>query len=159
MICIDQWNAYAVADIVKRFATRAKQLRPHVIISVDTVPLANHIKLQGGDSRDWVEKGWVDAVFNMAYEKKIDEDTATKTYQLFPSGKMSMIFMTYDIPVSAVVPRNPSVLSDYIHRTRLHWPGSGVGFYHYKQLTDAQIEELRANPFKAAAIPSWRNNR
>lgn len=157
---IEQWNRDDVTDLVRKFSTGARILRPGLIISVDAAPLNPDALLQGQDAIGWVNAGLIDVVFNMDYSRKIDVDLVNraKASMKVPS-KLITIFRLSDFIDNRVFPRDPKVISGYVAQTRQLWPQTGIAFYLYQELTDIQSEALRAGVFNKAAIPSWTTSR
>ncbi|MCM2358182.1 MAG: family 10 glycosylhydrolase [Geobacteraceae bacterium] len=169
---LKEWNLEAVADIVRRFSARAKEIRPSLIVSVDAHPHNGDWLLQGQDSVGWQRSGWVDTVFAMDYRKKIDVEAMNRARAAFADPEaMTVLLSTYDLADRELVPRHerswvtdyigdkavlardPALLSGYVRLARRLWPGSGIAFYHYKRATDAQIRALKADVFREPALP------
>ena len=153
---LEHWNHDDVTDVVRKFSTVAKKLRPGLIVSIDANPLNPEILLQGQDSIGWVEAGLIDVIFNMDYKKQVDVGLINRAKASLkkPSNLITM-FSLYDLVDNQVVPRNPNMIAGYVTQTRRLWPKSGIAFYHYKQLTEDQASVLRSGVFNEMAIPSW----
>ena len=54
-----------------------------------------------------------------------------------------------------VVSREARLVADLIGFCQRKFPGNGVALYWYGSLDDAQIDALRAGPFREAARPAW----
>jgi uncharacterized lipoprotein YddW (UPF0748 family) len=155
---LEEWNGTAITDIVREFSTRAKALKQDLIISVDSAPWYHHMIEQGHDSIKWANNGWIDIVFSMNYRRlpRIEQENIARSQLKIPEGLIT-IFSTFDtIDKKAVIHREPALISDYVRLARSLWPGGGVAFYHYKQLTDKQAKELRLDVFSEPAIPAWK---
>jgi uncharacterized lipoprotein YddW (UPF0748 family) len=153
---LEAWNAQAVGAIVREISAQARALRPGLVISVDAHPLNRDLLLQGQDSVGWENADWIDAIFNMDYRKRIDVETAQRAVsRLAVPARMTMLLSTFDLVDGRPVARDPALLADYVELARRLWPGSGIAFYHRKQLTDAQANALRESVFAEAAQASW----
>lgn len=151
-----KWNADAVASIVRDVSTAAKALRAGVIVSVDAHPLHPDLILQGQDSIDWANRGWVDVIFNMDYAQAANVDLMGRIRNEVKDVRQVVLLTSFfDIQGGRVVPRPPDMVAGYVALSRQLWPGSGIAFYHFKQLTDGQIDALRAGPFALEAQPLW----
>jgi uncharacterized lipoprotein YddW (UPF0748 family) len=153
---LEAWNAQAVGAIVREISAQARSLRPGLAISVDAHPLNRDLLLQGQDSVGWERAGWIDAIFNMDYRKRLDVETAQRAAgRLAVPARMTMLVSTFDLVDGRPVARDPGLLVGYVELARRLWPGSGIAFYHRKQLTDAQAKALRESVFAEAAQASW----
>lgn len=143
-----QWNGAAVGDIVRTVAEKVRKRRPEVVIGVDAHPLLDDVRLQGQDSIQWANNGWVDVVFNMNYRREIDVDAATQARALLHDPrKMTMLVATYDRVGDSFIARESGTLEEYVRLARERWPGGGIAFYHYVRLSDQQIETLGRGVF------------
>lgn len=171
---LGKWHGEAVDEIVREFSSRAKRLRPGLVVSVDARPLNPDLLAQGQDSVAWVKKGWVDAVFAMDYGEAPDVDAIHRARAAMGNpAALTPLFSTYDTRFPGLTPRyernringamgemlvvarEPSFLTDLIRLSRRLWPGSGIAFYHEKRLTDEQAEALGRGLFAARALPEW----
>jgi hypothetical protein len=171
---LEKWHGEAVSEIVREFSTRAKRLRPGLVVSVDAHPLNPDLAAQGQDSIAWVKNGWVDAVFAMDYGETPDVDAIHRARAVLGNpAALTPLFSTYDTRIRGLTPRyernrirgslgerlvvarEPSLLTDLILVSRRLWPGSGIAFYHEKRLTDEQVEEIGRGVFTERALPAW----
>ncbi len=157
---LEQWQDKAVRDIVDTFSRRAKEIKPDLIISVDShpKPKAEHRPLEGRNEIDWLNDGLIDVVFAMDYRETIDYETINAVRKdLRRPERLIVLFGNYDrlSTTALVVPRKGTLVAKYASYAQHQWPSSGVGFYIYGQMTDEQAAALRAGPFKDDAIPSW----
>jgi uncharacterized lipoprotein YddW (UPF0748 family) len=154
---LDRWNLDDVTDIVSRFSSEARLMKPSLIISVDGNPLNKDLLLQGQDSVKWANDGLVDVVYNMDYGKIINVDAANTARNAFNvPTKMIMLIATYDLVDKTPVPRDPKLIADYVRFARRVWPDSGIAFYHYPQLSDDHVSELASTVYRVPAVPLWR---
>jgi uncharacterized lipoprotein YddW (UPF0748 family) len=171
---IEAWHGEAVSEIVRDVSFAVRSIKPGIVISVDGYPLARWLLLQGQDSALWEQNGWIDVIFGMEYRRDIglqDADRA-RLAMADPTG-FTILEITYDLVdrrkvrqdeqwlvngyegTQAVLSREPETLAGYVRLSRERWPGSGIAFYHYKQLTDAHITELRKTVFNEFVPPAW----
>ncbi|MFA7096084.1 MAG: family 10 glycosylhydrolase [Gammaproteobacteria bacterium] len=147
-----QWNGAAVGDIVRTVAAQVRKKRPEVVISVDAHPLLDDLRLQGQDSIQWANNGWVDVVFNMDYRRKVDVRAASRARELLHDPrKMTMLLATYDRVGDSFIARESGAIEEYVRLARERWPGGGIAFYHYVRLSDEQIEALGRGVFAQRA--------
>lgn len=158
---IQDWNATAVREIVSSFSRQAKAKRPRLVVSVDSLPHDGTFILEGQDSVGWTNANIIDAIFVMDYGVRIDAGGMDKVRSLLDNPeKMNLLLATYDIARGGqVVHRDGRLLADYVRLVRRRWPGSGIAFYHRKQLSDEQIDILRSDVFREDADPDWRKQR
>lgn len=158
---LQDWNATAVSEIVSSFSRQAKAKRPGLVVSVDSLPHDGTFILEGQDSVGWANAKLIDAIFVMDYGVRIDAGGMDKVRSLLDNpDKMNLLLATYDIGGGdQVVHRDGRLLADYIRLIRRRWPGSGVAYYHRKQLSDEQIEILRTDVFREDAVPDWKKQR
>jgi hypothetical protein len=168
------WNSRTVTAIVREFSRCAKQLRKGLIISVDAVPGQQYLLIQGQDSIRWSNEGLIDVIFYMDYAKRPDLEMVDKARnKLSNPARLTTLLATYDFVDEALVPeqsrsrvkitgggvalvsRSGPLLADYVRLARAIWPGSGIAFYHAKQLTDEQTKALTQTVFDVPARPLW----
>lgn len=171
---LESWHGEVVGAIVRELSAEVRAIRPGAVISVDGHPLASYVLAQGQDSVLWERNGWIDVIFSMDYRREIGVEEADRARVALadPQG-FTILEITYDLveraavsPVDqwrvngyvgsqAVLTRTPRTLADFVRLSRARWPGSGIAFYHYKQVTDAHIQELRSTVFRERVPASW----
>lgn len=156
---LEQWQDRAVRDIVETFSNRAREIKPKLVISVDShpKPKTEPRPLEGRDEIGWLNDGLIDVVFAMDYRERIDYETINAVRQDLrrPEG-LIVLFGNYDRQNdTTVVPRKGELVAKYASYAQRQWPLSGVAFYIYGEMSDAQVKALRAGPFKDAAVPAW----
>ncbi len=67
-----EWNAAALSTIVFGVSQRLREIKPKMVISIDTIPFDESRVRQGVDLMNWIIKGAIDSVVYMAYENPID---------------------------------------------------------------------------------------
>ena len=153
---LGEWNGAVVTDVVRRVGRGVRLLRPGIPISVDAHPLDPDLLLQGQDSVRWANEGTVDRIYNMDYRTRPDFGLAVRVRDhLLQPRKLVMLFSTYEIEADGPAPRDPRRIGDYVELTRRLLPGSGIAFYHRKQMPAEQRRALRDGPFSRAATPPW----
>lgn len=158
---LERWQDDDVRDILERFAVRAKQLKPHLMISVDghPTPRGTHRALDGRHEVKWLADGLIDIIFSMDYAETIDyENLDAVRRELRQPERLIEIFGNYDKlnQDEPAVPRRGNLIAKYAAYAQRKWPGA-VAFYLYWQMNDEQAEALRNGPFHEPAVPSWRH--
>jgi hypothetical protein len=116
------------------------------------------LALEGQDAANWANSGWVDAVFQMDYRRPFDAEEAQRARALLSDPrKMLLILKLFDRSLDRrIVPREPEAVADMVGGIRVLWPRTGVAFYHYVQLSDAQAATFGGALFSEPATPAWR---
>lgn len=163
---IARWNADSVEDIVQNFSAEARKIKPDLLISVDSHAALKWLILQGTDSIKWANKGWVDVIFHMEYANlsNIRRPLLSKALtDLKDPDQLVFLAGNYEVsPLSKSIvwPRESKSVVDLIaYSQRLRPAGNGAALYEYRFLTDEQIEQLSAGPFKIPAKPNWKKKR
>ncbi len=150
---LSQWNFASVSDIVRRFSTEAKRLKPKLEVSMDGHPLGEYDLLQGQDSITWANQGWIDVIYYMQYAPRIDVEKALAARNaLREPAKLTLLVSLYDMVQRAPVARDASVISGYVDLARQQLPGTGIAFYHRPRMSDAQWLALKNGPFQKTAL-------
>jgi hypothetical protein len=66
-----------------------------------------------------------------------------------------VLFGNYDKRDNKVTPRSGKLVNSYVEFARRKWPGGGVAFYLYGQLSGEQVASLYNNSFCDESIPSF----
>lgn len=158
-IRLEQWQDAAVKDIVSRVSIQAKQIKPHVVISIDghATPPELARPLEGRNELDWAESGLVNVIFNMDYKRDVDVINAEKVRSVLSvPDRLMILFGNYDSRDDGIArSREGELVTAYVEYSQRKWPGSGMAFYIYWMLNDEQLQALRAGPFKEIARPYW----
>src|SRR3569623_1137998 len=156
---LEQWQDGAVKDIVSRFSTQARQIKPNVVISIDGHATSADIArpLEGRDELDWANSGLINVIFNMDYARDFDMINADKVRTLLAvPDRLMILFGNYDQRSGdPAISREGELVTAYAEYSQRKWPGSGTAFYIYWMLNDDQSQALRAGPFKETARPYW----
>jgi len=150
-----EWNRSAVTDIVRRISSGTRKLRPHAVLSIDTVPFDHSRQHQGLDEENWLHAGLIDALMDMTYDDPIDIYGVDRAVKAFTPASQVVLVRNYDWFGDTWANRSGNVMADYIRLIRTRWPGAGVGFYQYGHLDSEQILWLGRGVFKQTAAPNW----
>lgn len=155
---LEQWQDAAVRDILARFSSQAREIKPELVISVDGHPRPGIPRaLEGRNEIEWANAGLTNVIFSMDYQRDLDVANADQVRRaLAVPDRLISIFGNYDKRENGpFVPREGELISAYVEFTQRKWPGSGVAFYIFERVSDEQIRALRAGPFKEPARPYW----
>jgi len=167
---IAAWQEQAVGTLVKSIHDEVKSINPKVIISAAvgmTSPESQKESVQGQVAWEWLDQGWIDAAFVMAYtpdtQHVIDKMQSIIAATEAESSR-SRVFAglaTYNIDDgdeqwSYVVAEqvNATLRGEWSGRP-LESPAKGVALFVDRQLSEAAIELLAKGPFKEPALPFW----
>ena len=134
-----EFNRNAVTDIVSRISTGVRSLRPHAVLTVDSVMYDYPRSQQGLDEEGWVRRGYIDAVVNMSYDDPIDVDSLDRAASAIGANRLIVTFRGYDIFGADVVDRSGAAMTDYVRLVRRRWPSAGIGVYHYMHMDSNQL--------------------
>lgn len=134
-----------VTDLVRDISARVRKLKPAIVISVDAHPELTDF-LQGQNSVDWANRGYVDVVFRMDYAPTIDiASTNAVRRRLNSPDSVTVLIGNYDLIPAGAQPRSGRWLVETLADIATRWPRSGTAVYLYNQLSDDQ----------AAALARW----
>jgi Glycosyl hydrolase-like 10/Concanavalin A-like lectin/glucanases superfamily len=155
---IQKWQDDAVGEVVSDFAKRARNLKPNLVISIDGhVEIDDAVRsLQGRNELKWENRRWIDVIFNMDYQARIDFEKITFAQtNLSDRKKLVLLFGNYEHEDDLIVSRPGDIVAKYIEFAQRTWPGTGVALYLYTKLSDEQIKGLKSGVFKEDADPYW----
>jgi hypothetical protein len=66
-----------------------------------------------------------------------------------------VLFGNYDKRDNKVTPRSGKLVNSYVEFARRKWPGGGVAFYLYGQLSGEQVASFSEVVFKQASLSAW----
>lgn len=159
---LNEWHGPAVEDIIIRTTTRARELKPDIIVSaaVFTKSWMYDQNAQGQDAVKWARNGWLDIFFNMNYHNQtsmIDMAEYEISSLKPPEGSRGTglaLFMTDD-QGNENIKRPPSLVVEQI-RTLKKFKIQNISLFVSGLLTDDVIQQLVSGPYKAKAIPNFR---
>ena len=144
---ISNWNANAVQDIVARISTLARSRKPAMLVSVDSHIGKREFELQGADSAAWVNRGFVDVIYDMNYERYIDQERLNDARKrLRDQRRMVLLVGNFErsmLQKEKVFSRDASRVRELMRLSaRFGRRGFGSGLYTYKYLSKEQVELL-----------------
>lgn len=161
-----QWNAGAVTDIVASFSRQAREIKPGLLISVDSVVGMRPFVIDGADSVVWANSGLIDVIFQMDYQDQQSEINKVFLSRGFAGltdpDKLVLLAGNYvrQLTKDGALPRDARSVSGVVSFAQhLRPKGNGVALYQYRFLTDGQIDALASGPFKTPTRPDWKKNR
>lgn len=131
-----------VTDLVRDISARVRKLKPAIVISADAHPDLTDF-LQGQNSVDWANRGYVDVVFRMDYAQMIDvTSTNAVRRRLNSPDSVTVLIGNYDLIPAGAQPRSGRWLVETLADIARRWPLSGTAVYLYNQLSDDQVAAL-----------------
>lgn len=159
---IAEWNSEAIDEIVKTVAEKARVIKPRIVISVSSHAGLSALKVQGTDSIRWANRGWIDVLFHMEYgrQSQIRWNLITSALASLEDKKKFVLMVgNYDkAPGTSarVWPRDAKEVSELVILSQQYgYGGNGVALYQYPYLTNSQIDELMAGPFRSPKRTNW----
>ncbi|KAF0219917.1 MAG: hypothetical protein FD174_1641 [Geobacteraceae bacterium] len=155
---IQRWQDRAVADIVRRFSSQARTIRPALIVSIDgdPQPEGSIRPLQGRDEIAWARQSLVDVIFVMSYGKRIYKERFDRIIQeVGGKASVTLLLSNYDLVRGRAVPRSGDIVGRLVSYVRSEWAGSPVAIYLYNQLTDLQADRLETVEFSRPTVQNW----
>jgi hypothetical protein len=152
-----EWQEAAVSDVVRRVSEGVRKVKPKVIITADGHLLPKpQLAKEGNNAWIWLEKKWVDIVFNMDYSWRPDFQKFEDAAKGSGSPKQCVMMLgTYDTEGNKSFSRNAGQLARLTDYSLKKYPDYGIGFFDYGTLSDEQVKAFRDGPFKEDAVPSW----
>jgi hypothetical protein len=148
----------AVTELVRALREGMRQVRPKAIVSVCGHPLPKpQLSIEGRNEWVWLERDLIDIAYSMDYNWrpsffKFDEARATSV----APERMVLMLGNYDNDQDGkVVSRTAEQVARLVDYALLKYPTNGVALYWYGSLDEAQIEALRAGPFREPAVANW----
>lgn len=155
------WNEPYITDIVQRISTQAKQIKPNLVISVDTHPMWKEFKAQGANSIDWANRGLVDVVYDMQYTQTIDtkQFNAALAKMTDPSKLVLMVgnFEGGEFTSKKASARDAGIVARLLAEGQKLNPhnNGAVALYEYPYLSSGQVQSIKAGPFaKPDTLPA-----
>jgi uncharacterized lipoprotein YddW (UPF0748 family) len=168
------WQERAVGMLVKRIHDEVKSARPDVIISVasvrnDTSPEARRQSKDGQVAWEWLDRGWIDAVFPTVYSA--DPQVVVNVIQRFRDATQNessrfRIFpglATHGGPIGnegdewsdLIVEQVNALMYGQWEGQPLEPPVVGVALWDDRFLSEAAIAALADGPFQRRVLPFW----
>lgn len=138
-----EYQESTVTGLVRTIAEAVRAVKPRAIISADAYPdLTDY--LNGQNSVEWANRGYIDVLFRMDYNKTVNHvATEAVRTRLKNPDCLTVIAGNYDPVSNGAAPRSGRWLVDTLQGIASHWPQSGVALYLYNQLSDEQVEALK----------------
>ncbi len=155
------WNSRHVEDIVKRASEAARAFRPGVIISAAVFENVNFILPQGQDSAKWANEGWTDVNFTMDYDMNTqvirfyEKDYSLRVKEPSHGVGLSLYQRDAERKVSS---RPAKLVLEQIKLVR-SMKLRHLAFFASPYLSDEIRNALVGGPFKAKAIPRYREGK
>lgn len=128
-----------VTELVRTIATAVRAVKPRLTISAAAFPDVKDV-MNGANSVDWVNQGYIDVLFRMDYAKKIDHaSTAAVRARMVQPDRMTILAGNYDLVSKGAEPRSGQWVVDTFAEIEDRWPRTGTALYLYNQLSDEQI--------------------
>lgn len=168
------WQEQAMSSLVKTIHDEVKAARPEVVITAavgTTPPDPEQRKMsdQGQAAWEWLDKGWLDAAFVMAYypdtQAVVDKVgrfmAATKKedsrLKVFPG------LATHDTRDEETYQRWSDLIVEQIDATlveqpagpALETPARGLALFLDRRLSEEAVQALANGPFKEPTVPFW----
>lgn len=132
-----------VTGLVREISERVRKVKPQVIISTDVHPELTDY-LQGQNSVEWANRGYVDVLFRMDYAKTIDvASTESVRKRLKNPDSLMILAGNYDLITDGAQPRSGPWIVETLKDISRRWPRSGAAVYLYNQLSDEQVAALK----------------
>ena len=167
---IAAWQERAMGLLVKRIHDEVKAVRPGVIISAAvgmTDPEMRNESIQGQAAWEWLDQGWIDAAFVMAYSSDtqavVDKNrsfinacqTLVCRVRVFPGLATYTIENAEDEWSDLIVEQVNAVMFGQWEGHSLDPPTKGVALFRDGHLNLTAIEALARGPFQEPALPFW----
>lgn len=142
---LQNWQDRAVGGLVKDISERSRNVRPKLIMSVDsdveTEP--TNRPLQGRNELSWANTGMIDLIFHMDYAPFLNVQRIERArIALKESSKLIVLIGNYDTIDGKSVPRDADWISHVTSFVLNQRHSVGLGVYLLSQLDDQQIAAL-----------------
>jgi uncharacterized lipoprotein YddW (UPF0748 family) len=139
-----EYQESTVTELVHMVSSAVRAVKPRVVISVDAFPELTDY-LNGQNSVDWANRGYIDVLFRMDYAKKIDgASTNAVRARMKQPDRLTIIAGNYDLVSNGAVPRSGQWLVNTLREIGDRWPRTGAAVYLYNQLSEEQVRALKA---------------
>ena len=170
---IAAWQASAVSTLVKEIHSEVKSVRPEVILSVasvdnPTTPEARKASIQGQFAWEWLDEGWIDAIFVTSYSSDtqwvIDKTQAVRK-MVQDENRHTKVFpglATHETGDPELESRSHLLVEQVNAVMHAQWTGQpleppvrGMALFRAGRLSEEAIQTLVEGPFKEPARPFW----
>lgn len=158
---IVSWQRQAVRSLLEGIVTRARKIRPNLIVTVDAAPWSDSVIIEGQDSITWANDNLVDYVFSMNYQPELPWQTLKDLRAgLSDAEKLVLMIANYS-PTGkqdhrgkpGISSKQGPVLCQDIERAMAFNPAQHYAVYIYSMLNDEQVEFLRRARDAASGTP------
>ena len=137
----------------KKISISTRNIKPDIIISVDSIADDDNWKIQGADSVAWANNSLIDLIFHMDYREKININHIEKAIdKLENKSKLIVLVANYEVSKNdpkKVKPRDSKKVTNLIETAlNLSLYSKGVGLYAFEYLTKEQIVKLNSTFLK-----------
>jgi uncharacterized lipoprotein YddW (UPF0748 family) len=167
---VNAWQAQTVSALVKRIHDEVKAIRPEIITSATVGGRSIHLveekdeSIQGRVTWEWLDQGWVDAAFVMAYTP--DTQWVNDTVQLIREATQQessrakvfpglRTFKDDELWSYLIVEQVNSLTRGQLAGRPLEPPARGVVLFRADKLSEEAIAALAEDAFKEPALPFW----
>ena len=171
---VASWLEWPVNELVKSIHDETRSIKPEIIITVaakgkPTTPEERKLWTQGQVAWEWLDNGWIDAIFLMNYKEdtRYVVDKAQRyvnaAQQKSSQNKIFLGLGAYDVPggdrdqarTTALVDQINAALDEQGMEQLLTPPTRGIALFRDDGFSDRTIETLAEGPFKEPALPFW----
>jgi hypothetical protein len=155
---LQRWMDADVEQIVSEISTKARKLKPGIVVSIDSFvePDQQSRVLEGRDDIGWTNRNLIDAIFHMDYGQILDVKRIVEARALLRNpNKLIVLIANYNMVDGIAIPRDTEWIdrvSRFVLRQGL---GNGVGVYQFNHLVDAQVTAFANGPFRTHLSPKW----
>lgn len=148
-----RWRAEQVTRFVERVSTELRTLKPHLVLSAAVAAdYRSALSQRYQDWKLWVEKGYLDLIFPMAYSDDLNEIREWVKTDLYLAGLGGGKALVY-AGLAAYTARQPGELVEQIELCReLAAPGIALFATWHMDTGDYEALGAPAGPFRAEAV-------
>jgi hypothetical protein len=164
------WQESAINALVKSIHDEVKKARPDIVISAAvglTSPEDRKTSVQGQAAWEWLDQGWIDAAFVMAYYA--DTQAVVDKVQTFRAAVQDVNHRSRVFPgLATFTIDDPNDYWTYLVTEQINavmhgqWtgqalapPARGMALFLDRRLSQQAVEALAKGPFKEPALPFW----
>jgi uncharacterized lipoprotein YddW (UPF0748 family) len=164
------WQESAINALVKSIHDEVKKARPNIVISAAvglTSPEDRKTSVQGQAAWEWLDQGWIDAAFVMAYYA--DTQAVVDKVQTFRAAVQDVNHRSRVFPgLATFTIDDPNDYWTYLVTEQINavmhgqWtgqalapPARGMALFLDRRLSEQAVKALAKGPFKEPALPFW----